>query len=111
MRTFAMTLDLKDAPGVVEQYKQYHRAVWPEVVEALRDIGIPKMKIFLRGLHLFMYMETVDDFEPARDLPRYAEVERAKEWDDLMRTFQQPVPDAAPGEWWAEMEEVFDRDR
>ena len=25
-----------------------------------------------------------------------------------MRTFQEPVPEAVDGEWWAEMEEVFD---
>ena len=55
-----------------------------------------------------MYMETGDDFVPARDFPKYMETERARKWDELMRTFQEPVPDAASGEWWAEMDEVFD---
>ena len=33
-----------------------------------------------------------------------------REWDELMRGFQEPVPGAKPGEWWAGMEEVFDLD-
>ena len=36
--------------------------------------------------------------------------ELAKEWDALMRQFQEPVPGASPDDWWAAMEEVFDID-
>jgi len=68
------------------------------------------MKIFLHGRRLFMYLEASDDFDLARDFPRYMETRRAKEWDVLMRQFQEPVPGARPGEWWAAMEEVFDLD-
>ena len=46
MRSFAMTLNLKDDPQTVETYKEYHRKVWPEVLEGLKGIGISKMKIF-----------------------------------------------------------------
>ena len=35
---------------------------------------------------------------------------KAAEWDELMRTFQEPVAEARPGEWWASMECVFDLD-
>ena len=108
MRSFAMALNLKQDPGVSEQYKEYHRAVWPEVLEGLRDLGISKMKIFLHGRRLFMYLEAPDDFDLSRDFPRYMKTQRAQEWDALMRQFQQPAPGAAPGEWWAPMEEVFD---
>ena len=110
MRAFAMTLGLKSDPGVVEEYTRYHRAVWPEVLAGLRGIGITKMKIFLHGHRLFMYLEAGDDFDPARDFPKYMEDPRAKDWDELMRGFQEPVPGAKPGEWWAGMEEVFDLD-
>lgn len=107
MKSFAMTLNLKDEPTTIEKYKEYHRAVWPEVVEGLQNIGISKMKIFLHGRRLFMYMEAGDDFEPARHFPRYMENDRAREWDTLMRNFQEPAPGAAPGDWWTLMEEVF----
>jgi L-rhamnose mutarotase len=68
------------------------------------------MKIFLHGRRLFMYLEASDDFDIARDFGRYMSSERAQEWDALMREFQEPVPGAAPDEWWAPMEEVFDLD-
>ena len=110
MKSLAMTLNLRDAPGVVEEYKRYHRAVWPEVLSGLRDIGISKMKIFLSGRRLFMYLEAPDDFDLGRDFPRYMESPRAREWDELMRGFQEVVPEAGPDEWWVAMEKVFDID-
>ena len=109
MKSFAMALDLRDDAETIERYKEYHRAVWHEVLDGLRGIGISKMKIFLRGSRLFMYLEAPDDFDLERDFQRYTEASpRAAGWDALMRDFQQTVPDAKPGEWWAAMEEVFD---
>ena len=60
------------------------------------------MKIFLLGRRMFMVMETLDEVEPKRDLPR------VKEWQEFMGTFQERVPEAKPGEHWAAMEKVFD---
>lgn len=108
MKFLAMTLNLKDDASVVEKYREYHEAVWPEVLTGLRGVGISKMKIFLLGRRLFMYLEAPDDFDLGRDFPRYMESERAREWDALMREFQVPVPEAARDEWWAPMDEVFD---
>jgi L-rhamnose mutarotase len=105
-----MTLDLKDDPETRAKYIEYHRAVWPDVLDGLRGVGITGMKIYLHGPRLFMYMEAEDDFVPDRDFSKYMETGRAREWDELMRTFQQPVPDASPGDWWSEMDEVFDLD-
>lgn len=108
MKSYAMALDLKEGPGIVEEYTRYHREVWPDVLAGLRGLGIVKMKIFLHGRRLFMYLETPDRFDLARDFPRYMESGQAKEWDELMRSFQEPVPGASACEWWAAMEEVFD---
>ena len=111
MKSFAMTLDLKDDPSVIEEYTRYHREVWPEVIASLRSIGIQKMKIFLLGTRMFMYIETPDDFDPLTDFQRYTDsASRAAEWDALMRKFQVRVSGAREGEWWAGMEEVFDID-
>jgi len=110
MKSFGQTLNLRDDSEIIEKYKAYHRAVWPEVVESLKRIGITKMKIFLHGRRMFMYIETGDDFDVARDFPRYMDSPRAKEWDELMCTFQERVPGAKPGEWWSAMEEVYDLD-
>ena len=110
MNPLAMILNLRDNPDIIEKYKEYHRAVWPEVIAGLRGIGVSNMKIFLRGRRLFMYLEVPHDFDPVRDFPRYMESPRARQWDELMRGFQEQVPEAAPDEWWASMEEVFDID-
>lgn len=108
MKYFGLTLNLKAHPEAIEQYKAYHREVWPEVVESLRAVGITKMNIYLLGRRLFMAMETVDSFDIDRDFPRYLEQHpRCREWDELMRTFQEPVSEARPGEWWAMMEPIF----
>lgn len=104
MKEYALTINLKDDPDLIEQYKEYHRNVWPEVIESMKARGVTKMKIFLLGRRMFMVMETLDEVEPKRDLPR------VKEWQELMDTFQERVPEAKPGEHWAAMEKVFDLD-
>ena len=109
MKAFAMTLNLKDDAELIEKYKEYHRNTWPDVLDGLKGIGISKMKIFLHGRSLLMYLEAPDDFDLERDFPHYMQQSpRAQEWDKLMSEFQEPVPAASEGEWWAPMEEVFD---
>jgi len=99
---------LKDDADVIDRYKRYHREAWPEVIARLKEIGIIEMKIFLLGRRLFMYMEAVDGFDPDRDFPKLNELPRYREWDVLMSSMQERVPEAREGEWWAAMEEVFD---
>ena len=109
MKHYALTLNLKDDPQIIERYKQYHRHPWPEPLQGLKEVGIEGMRIYLLGRRMFMHMTTTDDFDPARDFARYVERNpKAAEWDDLMRTFQERVPEAGEGEWWAFMECVFD---
>ena len=110
MKSYGMTLDLKDDPEIRAKYVEYHRAVWPDVLAGLGGVGITGMKIFLHGNRLFMYLEADDYFVPERDFARYVDTGRAREWDELMRTYQQPVPGASPGDWWSEMDQVFDLD-
>ena len=107
MRQFAQALDLVDDPARIDEYLRRHRAVWPEVTEGLRAIGIRGMRIWRGGARLFMVIETDDDFDPAR-YQDYAAQPRTREWDEWMRSFQRPIPSAKPGEWWSQLEEVFD---
>ena len=109
MRSFGLALNLKNDPDAVEKYKSYHQNVWPEVETALKRVGITSMKIFLIGRKLFMYVETVDAFEPERDFSKYLEDHiRCKQWDELMQTFQEKIPEAGDDEWWALMEPVYE---
>jgi len=108
MKQYGQTLNLKDDPAIIERYIEHHRRVWPEVERGLRSIGIERMIIWRLGRRLFMFMETVDTFDPERDFARYMESDpRIREWQSLMETFQEPVPDAQRGEWWATMQQVY----
>tara|TARA_B100000809_G_C15033790_1_gene492977 strand:- start:772 stop:1119 length:348 start_codon:yes stop_codon:yes gene_type:complete len=111
MKHFGLALQLKSDPALIAEYKAHHRDPWPEPLQGLGEVGVVQMHIFLLGTRMFMHMATVDGFEPARDFARYVEQNpKAAEWDQLMRTFQEPVAEAQEGEWWAFMECVFDLD-
>jgi L-rhamnose mutarotase len=106
---YAMTLALRDEVGVIERYRREHRAVWPAVIKGLRELGVTKERIFLKGNRLFLYLEAGTTFEPA-DLGRLNEDPECQRWDTLMRTLQEPAIEASAGEWWTGMELVFDLD-
>lgn len=106
-RRFCLTLDLKNEPSLIEEYKRYHTQVWPEIVTSIRGSGILDMEIYLLGTRMFMIIEADEKFSFAGK----AEADRAnpkvQEWEQLMWKFQQPLPEAKPGEKWILMEKVF----
>lgn len=109
MKTFAYTINLKKDDELVAKYEEHHRAVWPEVLKSLKEVGVEGMKIFRVGYKMFMVMEAVDHFEPSVDFPRYLTLDdRCQVWEDLMGTFQEVCEEAQEDEKWALMEEVFD---
>lgn len=108
MKYFAFTLNLRDDPKVIAAYKEYHLNVWPEIERTQRRLGIKKARIFLHGWRLFMYYETTDDYDPQTAFAESVREPKGQEWDRLMReNFQEPLPEAKPGEWWLPMELVY----
>ncbi len=107
MRRFAQTVLLKDDPEIIRKYEAYHAHPWPETNAGLLQCGIVRMYIYRFARQLFMFMETKDDFDLERDIPKYMEHPRAKQWDELMRGFQEPVPGAPSGSTWVLMKEVY----
>ena len=96
-------------PGYEEEYRRYHAAVWPDVLEMIRLCHIENYSIYLKDDLLFSYFEYHgDDFKG--DMARMAADEKTQEWWAVMQPMQQPVATRKPGEWWAEMEEVFHLD-
>lgn len=108
MGFYGRTVNLKDDPALIEAYKEHHRKVWPEVEGQLGKLGVTKMRIFLLGRHLFMYMETADDFDPVAFDVKCLEEPRCAAWEEIMEQYFDPLPEAKPGEWWLEMEPVYD---
>ncbi len=49
MKRFCMALDLKDDPGLIKEYEEYHANVWPEIKKSITDAGIINMEIYRMG--------------------------------------------------------------
>ncbi|MDP3912540.1 MAG: L-rhamnose mutarotase [Bacteroidota bacterium] len=96
-------------PQNFEKYKEYHAAVWPEVLEMIKACNISNYSIYHKDGLLFAYMEyTGDDF--TADMDKMAADTKTQEWWNIMMPMQQPVANRSEGEWWANMEEVFHLD-
>ncbi len=107
MKTYGLTLCLRDDPAKIAEYKAQHQRVWPGVTARLREVGVHEMRIFLLGRRMFMYIETDDDFDVIGDFARVNDDPISDEWNKLMADLQERAPEASPEEWWAPMEEVF----
>jgi L-rhamnose mutarotase len=106
-RRYCLTLDLKDDPKLIAEYKRYHEQIWPEITKSLKDSGIEDMEIHLLGTRMFMIMEVNEhfSFEAKAEADRLSA--RVQEWENLMWKFQQALPEAKPGEKWLLMERIF----
>lgn len=106
-RRFCLTLDLKNDPKLIEDYKRYHTQVWPEIVKSIRDSGILDMEIYLLGTRMFMIIEANESFSFQGKTEADRANPKVQEWEQLMWKFQQPLPQAKTGEKWILMEQVF----
>jgi L-rhamnose mutarotase len=106
-RRFCLTLDLKDDPNLIAEYKRYHEKIWPEIIRSIKDSGIQDMEIYLLGTRMFMIMEVNDYFSFEAKTKADQLNPKVQEWETLMGTFQRTLPQAKPGEKWLLMERVF----
>ena len=107
MKRLGMMIRLR--PGCEQSYREYHAAVWPEVLRMIEQCNIRNYSIYLRNSTLYSYFEyTGADY--AADMAKMAADPATQEWWSRMGPMQWPLDDRAPGEWWAAMEEVFHLD-
>ncbi|MGC1485157.1 MAG: L-rhamnose mutarotase [Candidatus Acidiferrum sp.] len=106
-RRYCLTLDLKDGPALIAEYKRYHEKIWPEITQSIKTSGIEDMEIYLLGTRMFMIMEVNEHFSFEAKANADRENPKVREWEELMWTFQQPLPEAKAGEKWLLMEKVF----
>jgi L-rhamnose mutarotase len=110
-RRIAQIIRLK--PSALEDYKRYHREVWPEVLEQIRDSHIIDYSIFLdeRSMTLFSTFKwTGTDWDA--DMKRMKENPHVQRWWSVMDAYQESFNEGATGStgdvpWWLELEEVF----
>jgi L-rhamnose mutarotase len=106
-RRYCLTLDLKNDPRLIAEYKRYHENVWPEISESIKESGIVDMEIYLLGTRMFMVMDVNENFSFDKKAKADAANPKVQEWEELMWRFQQALPEAKPGEKWLRMERVF----
>jgi L-rhamnose mutarotase len=96
---------LQVRPELLDEYKQRHRAVWPEMQQALQETGWRNYSLFLRPDGLLVgYLET-EDFAKAR-------TEMAKraindKWQSEMAAFFVAPEGVLPDRAMSPLEEVF----
>ena len=93
----------------LDEYKQHHQKVWPEMLQALRETGWHNYSLFMRedGL-MFGYFETPDSMQAAQ--ARMAEKEINARWQEFMSPFFEATNNARPDEMFVELTEVFHLD-
>jgi L-rhamnose mutarotase len=91
--------------GRVQEYKERHSSVWPEMKKALQETGWNNYSLFLRPDGLLVgYFET-DSFEKARAGMARREVN--ERWQREMADFFVQPEELLPDQAMAPLEEVF----
>ena len=100
---------IKLRPEKLDDYKQLHANVWPEVLQMIRQCNIRNYSIFFKDGYLFSYFEYLgDDFDA--DMKKMAADPHTQAWWKLTDPCQEPLATRQEGEWWAGMEEFFHTD-
>lgn len=90
-------LVLRLKPGALEEYTHHHNQIpthWPELVAALRESGVRKIRTFVAEPYLYLYAEVVDEGA----FPRLWDTEAHRKWakvmDPLIELDEEQKPDA-----------------
>jgi L-rhamnose mutarotase len=96
---------LRVRPDRLEAYKARHRAVWPEMLDALRATGWRNYSLFLDADGLLVgYLET-EDLE--RAVAAMEETDVNARWQAEMAEFFEELDGQAPDQGFLVLEEVF----
>lgn len=107
---YCWALDLKNDEQLIQEYKAYHQAVWPEITASIKAAGIEDLEIYAVGNRLFMIMTVNDSFSFEKKSAMDAANHKVQEWETLMWKYQQALPFANEGEKWLLMDKIFQLD-
>lgn len=100
---------LKVKQDKIAEYKEHHKAVWPEMLDALRRNGWHNYSLFMRddGL-LFGYFEAEESFQASLEGMSREEVNAR--WQAFMAPYFESLGGKRADEAMVELEEVFHLD-
>ena len=90
-------------PSRIEEYREVHRAVWPELLRVLADAGWRNYSLFLRDDGLLIGYVEADDLDEAQE--QVARTEVNARWQAQMSALF--ISEGAPDEAWERVSEVF----
>ena len=92
---------------LISAYKDYHKNVWPEIIDSIKDSGIKELEIYNVGNRLFMIMEVDNTFSFEKKNALDSKNQKVQDWETLMWKYQQALPFAKEGEKWVLMEKIY----
>lgn len=101
MQRICFTLRVR--PERLDEYRQSHRAVWPEMLEALREAGWKDYSLFLRPDGLLIGYLKCESFEAAQAAMAARDVNTR--WQTAMAPYF--VTDGRPDSMMQALDEVF----
>jgi L-rhamnose mutarotase len=106
MKRVGFLLKVKNDPALQAEYKEHHRQVWPEMLDALRRHGWGNYSLFMRadGL-MFGHVEVPVTLEKC--LQGMAAEDVNTRWQAAMQPFFEVPPGARPDQTMLGLEEVF----
>lgn len=112
-KRYCKTLTLKDDPELIKKYKEVHAmdAVWPEISQGMKEVGIIDMEIYIHHNQLFMIMDTKLDFDHDLAMEELSRKPRQSEWEKFVSKFQNTPENATANDKWQLMERIFKKDQ
>ncbi len=107
MKRVAFLLKVKE--DKIDEYKEHHKQVWPEMLEALRRTGWHNYSLFMREDGLLVgYFETETSFQTA--LAGMSREAINEQWQEFMAPYFEDLGGAHADESMIELEELFHLD-
>jgi len=104
---FGQVIRLK--PDCTNEYIRLHASVWPGVLRTIHSCNICNYSIYFKDSYLFAYFEyTGKDF--GADMKKMADDPETQQWWNVVKPLMSPLETRSPGEFWADMKEIFHTD-
>lgn len=107
MKRYCFALDLINDEELIRNYIEYHKIVWPEIIESLHKSGIVNAEIYHVADRLFLLIDTNASFSLEKKGKMDAENPIVQKWETLMWKYQKALPNAKPDEKWVLMNCIF----